>query len=459
MSKLNAWRPLLIALIVIGIPVLAAAGTINVKTVPWVATNPLIPHDIWSGTFITLKGTADQQGGSVVWVWDFGDGSNATGTVGNQYAIEAQHVYTGTAGTIYTARLTVTNNNTGDTGTQVTYVAIRNKSLSVEVNRAIDEGLWYLHKNLSRYVDSYGQPAGDWSGMFYGFYGGNASTLQAFEVNGHLQTGDSSNPYVEDVQRAMRSLFTQVATAYIGGYSTSGTGYGVGPNQGDQFYQGGMFMDAIVASGTPNATAPTGPSGGGPDPGIVGRTFKAIVWDMMDYYYYCQYPYTYGGWRYNCRDWPDNSASQWGAIGILAVDRTWSVPIPAPLISLNINWLNYSQNPNTGWFGYPITIRFGDRMEPPALEWSNWIWTALAVAIPVGTWPRRLCGTTGMIRMATACLRRTITMRLSHSRKRCCYTSRRSSCCTRRPRACPISIGTTPKSARATRPTAWADSW
>lgn len=151
MSKLNAWRPLLITLILVGIAVLvpmaAAAGTITVKTVPWVATNPLIPHDTWSGATVTLKGTADQQGSNITYVWDFGDGSAvATGIVSNQYDIEAQHVYTGTSGTIYTARLTVTNQTTGDTGTQTYYVAIRDKTLQIEVNVAIDNGLWYEHQ-------------------------------------------------------------------------------------------------------------------------------------------------------------------------------------------------------------------------------------------------------------------------------------------------------------------------
>lgn len=357
MSKLSAWRPLLTAFVLVGMAALAppaATAAINVKTVPWVATNPLIPHDTWSGATITLKGTADQQtqtGNPVTYMWDFGDGTNAGGTVTDQYIIEAKHAYTGPTGTIYTARLTVTNQTTAETGSQVTYIAVRDKSLQVEVNRAIDEGLWYEHKQLNRYIDSYGQPAGDWVPDFYGYFGGQASMLQSFEVNGHLETGDPSNPYVEDVQRGMRVLFTELTTGSIGGYSTSGSGYGVGPNQGYQLYQGGMFMDALVASGTPNAIAPTGPNASGSNPGIVGRTYKALVWDMLDYYYYCQYP-VYGGWRYNCRDWPDNSASQWGAIGILAANRNWGIPIPSALTSQNLTWLNYSQNASTGWFGY-----------------------------------------------------------------------------------------------------------
>ena len=84
----------------------ASAAPPVVKTVPWVATNPLIPHDTWSGKQITLKGTADVQGAAIQYTWDFGDGSPvATGTVTNMYAVEALHAYTGAPGTIFTARL------------------------------------------------------------------------------------------------------------------------------------------------------------------------------------------------------------------------------------------------------------------------------------------------------------------------------------------------------------------
>jgi len=67
----------------------AFAAAPVVKTVPWVASNPLIPHDTWSGKSIQLKGTCDRQGASLSWTWDFGDGSPvAIGTVTNMYAIE-----------------------------------------------------------------------------------------------------------------------------------------------------------------------------------------------------------------------------------------------------------------------------------------------------------------------------------------------------------------------------------
>ena len=136
------------------LPGTSGAALPVVKTVPWVATNPLIPHDTWSGKSIRLKGTCDSQGAAFQWTWDFGDGSPvATGTVTNKYVIEATHAYTGSAGTVFTSRLTVQNTGTGEIGFKEYYVKIEAQSLPVEVNVAIDEGLWALHKAQQRYTD------------------------------------------------------------------------------------------------------------------------------------------------------------------------------------------------------------------------------------------------------------------------------------------------------------------
>ena len=73
-------------------------------------------------------------------------------------------------------------------------------------------------------------------------------------------------------------------------------------------------MDAIVASGTPDAIAPTGGAN------VIGRKYKDIVQDMVDGYAYGQTDSGtwMGGWGY---DWnngnSDNSVNQWAAIGLL----------------------------------------------------------------------------------------------------------------------------------------------
>lgn len=77
-------------------------------------------------------------------------------------------------------------------------------------------------------------------------------------------------------------------------------------------------MDAIIASGTPDAITTTGGTN------VIGRTYKGIVQDMLDEYAWAQYDLSPGGgWRYNGNTYPYNSACQWAAIGIIPAIRNW----------------------------------------------------------------------------------------------------------------------------------------
>jgi len=359
---LGIWAIALAAVVVLAGAAVAAPPV--VKTVPWVATNPLVPHDTWAGKTITLKGTANIQGAGIVAVWDFGDGSTSGNlAVPDMYAIQATHAYNGAVGTVYSARLTVTNTNTNESASQLYYVEMQTKSLQVEVNVAIDEGLWYLHKNQTR-SSSNGIDYGNWS-SFSGYYGITPANVNAFEVNGHLENANyvtNPNPYVETVTRGMHSLFTYLTPISVGSQTNpdgtftpdgNGNGRAIQINQSYPNYQTGMFMDAVVASGTPNAVASTGPAN------INGQKYLDIVQDMVDWYSYCQHDSNYtdgGGWGYNCNsDYNDNSVSQWAAIGLLAAERNWGtygITIPAPVKAWNQAWLVTDQDPNTGEFGY-----------------------------------------------------------------------------------------------------------
>ena len=369
----------LATLVVLALGVVATSGVAHavmpvVKTVPWLATNPLIPHDTWSGKSITLKGTSDQQAANFEWTWDFGDGTPvATGTVTNRYAIEATHTYTGAEGTIFTARLSVRDTTTNETASKEYYVKIQAQSLEIEVNRAIDEGLWYLHKTMRRYND--GMDKGDWlestscgtrcaSSTYYAVTPAN---LNAFLSNGHSEAGSASNPYTETVQRGMRRLFEFLLAEAIpatepappdgvGTFSpdSNGNGLGIRVNQSDYPYQGGPFLDAIVATGTPNAVVPTGGAN------IAGRTYGDIVQDMVDSYAYGMYDPPaagYGGWRYGWENFPDNSANQWAAVGIIAAERSFGTTVPPEVKVANVNWLVYSPGAN-GAVGYTAANSF-----------------------------------------------------------------------------------------------------
>ncbi|MBL9127229.1 MAG: PKD domain-containing protein [Verrucomicrobiales bacterium] len=330
-----------------------------VKTVPWVAGNALIPHTTYAGRSVTMKGTCDRSGGNLQWTWDFGDGSPlASGAITDAYVIQATHAYTGPVGTVYTARLTVTDTVTGETGSKPYYVQMRDKTLEIEVNVAIDEGLWYLHSTQVRRTEA-GVALGDWTGGGAASSGWNAvsvANLNAFQVNGHLENGSADNPYTETVQRGMRRLFQWLAVRGIGRIDngvgsnlnpdSNGNGIGLFVGQGYSYYQGGMFMDAIVASSTPNAVATTGSDG------VVGRTYAAILQDMVDDHAWAQYDGSPGGgWRYSANEYPDNSACQWAAIGLIAAERNWGLVVPSWVKQWNVPWLAATQN-GDGSFGY-----------------------------------------------------------------------------------------------------------
>lgn len=378
-SRLFRTTSILLAMAAAGFAALPAHAVMPVvKTVPWVATNPLIPHDTYAGKSVRLKGTSSHQGANFSYSWDFGDGSPpATGTVTNRYAIEASHTYVGAVGTIWTARLTVTDTSTGESASQTYFVKMEDKTLQAEVNVAIDEGLWYLHKTMTRDLSSgaCGPGAGCWNSGNAGssWYSNTSANVNAFFVNGHLETGAATNPYTETAQRAMRYVLGTLASSAVPSSQTNGMGsfnpdvngnaLGVHVNQADHFYQGGIIIDAIVASGTPNAMASTST----PVTNVTGRKYLDIVQDMVDWYSYCQYDGSPGniyggGWRYNCQDFPDNSAAQWGAIGLLGA-QYFGATVPQMVKDWNRVWLKYSQAaPNAplytnglGYFGYTST--------------------------------------------------------------------------------------------------------
>ena len=230
--RLPGWARLTLIVVSVSllVPVVAQAQLLEVKTVPWVPTNPLIPHDTWMGKQVTLKGTANVSSGT--WTWDFGDGSAvATGPIDASNGTGCRRLTRtlGTPGTVYTARLTVESG--AETRAAPYYVAIRprrcpSKSTSRSTRgcgtstvactairmeaplRELDIVHWrgtrlqLRHQQLLR---------------------ATAMNVNAFLVNGHLEGGSPANPYTESVGRAMRQLFAWLTWQAIG-LQTNGLG-------------------------------------------------------------------------------------------------------------------------------------------------------------------------------------------------------------------------------------------
>jgi len=377
-------------------------------TVPFQAASPTVPHTSWSGNPVTLKGTITGPGvgvDTISYDWDPGDGSaHCTGTVttGNQYDIECPHTYNGSLGSVFVAVLTASDTSNGTVAPALNcplsitqgacyYTSLNSPppNLAVEVNNAIDNGLWYLHKYMQHATSTKGAPIGNWwrcDGSYAdscsaGGTGVDAQDCAAFENSGFLETNNPPNPYSADVGLCLAGVFDQLTTfgistvidPILGSFNpdSNGNGIGVEHNGYPENYQTGMQMDAIVASGEKTTAVPAGTALGSETAGLGSGssglyTYQDAVKDMADAYAYCQAPSynngfvsTTGGWHYSCQEVTgDNSVSQWAAIGLIPAVRKFNATIPAETLTADQAWLDYSFTENTapptanGYFGY-----------------------------------------------------------------------------------------------------------
>ena len=330
------------------------------------------------------------------------------------YSVESNGVTPATVGYTWTAVVTVTDTTSHAQYTGNYLVIWENNNLQSRVNVAIDLGLWYLHQDMYHPSATTGQwenCAGGYSAYACGnSYGSlSATNTQAMEVNGHTagETNAALDPYATDVAEALnyflinrlrvtsnvsktvtinpaspnficsdgtaptttnQTCLAPATPVYLNAGATSCTsppcaftfdGNKNGqmiyaPQYNDFGYEQGMYIDALVASGTPSATAPSSAPAG-----IGNETYQNIVQDMVDYTNYCQYgsdlydvqsgyqrgqePYQGGGWWYGCQQGDDNSVSQWGSIGLIAAERGFGISIPPIVTDMNNFWVTASQ--------------------------------------------------------------------------------------------------------------------
>ncbi|MCX5639070.1 MAG: thrombospondin type 3 repeat-containing protein, partial [Planctomycetota bacterium] len=359
--------------------------------VPWQPAYPTIPHYTYDGAEITLKGIA--RNGGTEFRWDFGDGAGTAWTsISNPYNLGVKHVYNGIVGQIYIATLYI-RDGSGNQSQDEYLVKIYESSdlsipeqLDVRINIAIDEGLWYLHTNMIRDTyaagsPGYGQPYGYWDPGYYPVASVGTS-VDAFQLHGSKANLDyDGDPYVETVQRALNYLLVNTYSYNIGVQTAgdpdfkdpvTGVGNGIGlvTNQSSELYDsrqtyiGGICFVALASSGAPNRVASVGGAN------VYGRTYAAIVQDMVDFFAWgqCDSGSGRGGWRYyaNYGD-SDMSTTQWPPLGMLAAEQNMGSTVPLFVREELTYFLNYTQRTaldndnggfayqNEGWPIYNVT--------------------------------------------------------------------------------------------------------
>ena len=194
--------------------VLLTAGVAQAQpitaTVPWVPSQPQVPHDIISGQATTLRGAEipAQEGGARVatrYTWSLGDGSaDQSGNIGNGRIININHTYNGAVGTPFTARLTLCDAQNRCSSSDYPMV-IRQNNIEARVNIAIEKGLAYLHsvQNAAGLITA--------AGSYGNQQTAHASACNAFFAHGHVETIDRrTDPYVDTARACMRVLFTHL---------------------------------------------------------------------------------------------------------------------------------------------------------------------------------------------------------------------------------------------------------
>lgn len=463
------------------------SAQVTVLTVPWVPATPTTPHTTYPTTSTTeapivLVATVPSAVGSAdtfTYSWSFGDGSapTAAAAVTNPYDISVTHQYPASAatGTQWTATVTVNDTTNSTSGTGKYYVIQEANSLSSRVNVAIDWGLSYMHRTMWRNgTNAHTSTSGGWDTQNYNcnnfdsnpygavdceYWGSlDAENVQAYEVNGHLASGPSTDPYTDDVARGIARMFTQLAVLTVNSGTTDTFTYnpatasftcqdGTVPTTtdptcvghgGQYFYNSGAtsctappctftfdansngqaiyssdgssepiyttspFLDALVASGTPNATAPTGAVG------IVGESYQNIIQDILDYYAYSQYggncdvstgyyrgyagSCAGGAWLYDPQEGDDDSTSQWAAIGFISGERGSGISIPKITTDANNVWVTNAQdvtdlkptgpdpfasNDNYGAYGYRGSFAYSNEWGPFAVTPSGLVQMAM----------------------------------------------------------------------------------
>ncbi|MEM7395359.1 MAG: PKD domain-containing protein, partial [Verrucomicrobiota bacterium] len=311
-------------------------------------------HPIISGQPTTLKGTV-RDAGALTYQWDFGDGSPrfpaVPGAVPDPFEIDVTHTYTGPVGKPFVAELIVWD-AAGLSNTDRYFMVIQPDILPIRSEIAIQDGLWVLHKNQDRANGYWLSPYGNQPR-----YRGSsaASALLAFQVNGHgINSDPQRDAYVETVRKGFDFMYTYIDAYPIGiqaGFDPDSNGNGIGISldqtiSNQEGYESGIIMDAIAASQELLAMAGTGKTN------VKHRFFFDILTDMVDMYAWGQVDSgnNTGGWRYGFNTDSDNSACQWGAIGLLAAQDIFGINIPEFVKVRNLQWLNYTHSGT--WFGY-----------------------------------------------------------------------------------------------------------
>ena len=266
----------------------AEAQNLRVVPVPWVATDLTIPHQAYNGHATTFKAIARGGNGTYLYEWDFqGDGVyDFQQTVGTRYNLSTRFTYPNQAvTTTFIAKIRVTS--AGQTVTANYPVRVfadvpanpamaNERQIQVMRGVAVDDGMWFLHNQLSRNINEEDPLIGaQMTATLGGQTTADASAfLWTLSLNGHKAAWPAAyigelpsaaentqrfrdDPYAEDAARLVNYLLTQAHVISpsaadeadtVGFYPEYTAAPIFGTNDGIGLYVGAIILSSLFFS-------------------------------------------------------------------------------------------------------------------------------------------------------------------------------------------------------------------
>jgi len=235
----------------------------------------------------------------------------------------------------------------------------------IKVNIAIENGLLHLLKTAK--ISQNGYVYWDGGGNEYYDLAGSASSILAFEENGHLAKNNFQNDVYSDLLgKALNYLLTafsgqQSIYDHSDGIQVRNTDLfdeGAGANKGSflysQTYANSIALMAVILS-QPNGTeAQNTLISAGP---FNGWTYYNFILDAFDLLYFNQGDFSLrGSWRYTvtdpCGDSYDGSTQQWPILALKAAKDKWGITAPQWVIDNAMYAYDQITDPSSGGCGY-----------------------------------------------------------------------------------------------------------
>ena len=309
-------------------PAHAQNEAFRVVTVPWVPTDPTIPHDGVAGQPHYLQAIAhDCVDGAIEYRWDHdGDGTYDAdfAPAPDRWNLGVQHTYQTAETRLFNARIEARCGQATATAEFPLRIHV-DPPLGIRVNRAISNGLWVGHAQLVR------DPAARHARFGAEFFNeaDTAMLAQAMMNRGHRAGVDPAvDPYLEDVQWMLHYVVSSVSLQpdppLQAGEDPDFNGNGAtlrfaGADIGA--YVGGGCLEALASYGdmsyvpSPEVTLPAH---------LRGVSLGEMVQDAAEYLAWTQSEIPFGdaiagGWDYLVNSNAiDSSQVGWAAVGLFA---------------------------------------------------------------------------------------------------------------------------------------------